>query len=49
MVSIKITLIMLFAANYREALYSHKKQDMDSIVSQIMSFSLQNSSLNWSK
>ena len=46
MVSIKITLIMLFAANYREALYSQQKQDIDYTVSQIMSFSLQNSSLN---
>ena len=42
----KIILIMFFAANDEEALYSQQKQDLELIVAQIMSFLLQNSGLS---
>ena len=51
-VNTKIRLIVFFAAKDGEALYSQQKQDLELIVAQIISFSLQNSSLNlrnWGK
>ena len=47
MVNTEIRLIMFFAANDGEALYSQRKQDQELTVAQIMSFLLQNSGLNW--
>ena len=47
MVNTKIRLIIFFAAEDGEALYSQQKQDSELIVAQIMNFSLQNSDLNW--
>ena len=46
MVNTKIRLIMFFAAKDGEALYSHKKQDLELTMSQIISSSLQNLGLN---
>ena len=45
MVNTKIRLIIFFAAEDGEALYSQQKQDSELIVAQIMNFSLQNSDL----
>ena len=49
MVNIKITLIILFAAEDGEALYSQQKQDQELTVAQIMNSLLPNSDLNWRK
>ena len=52
MVNTEIRLIILSAAKDGEGLYSKEKQDLELIVAQIISFSLQNSSLNlrnWGK
>ena len=46
MVSTEIRLIILFAAEDGEALYSQQKQDQELTVAQIMGFLLQNSYLN---
>ena len=46
MVSIKIRLIMFFAAKDGEALYSQQKQDLELTVAQIMKSLLSNSDLN---
>ena len=46
MVSTEIKLIIFFAAEDGEALYSQQKQDLDMTVTQIMSFLLQNSDSN---
>ena len=49
MVNTKIRLIIFFAAEDGEALYSKQKQDRELTVAQIMNFLLQNSHLNWRK
>jgi len=52
MVNTEIKLITSFVAKDGEAVYSQQKQDLELIVAQIISFSLQNSSLNlrnWGK
>ena len=49
MVNIKIRLIMFFADEDGEALYSQQKQDLELTVTQIMTSLLQNSGLNWKK
>ena len=46
MVNIKITLIILFAAEDGEAVYSQQKQDQELTVAQIMNSLLPNSDLN---
>ena len=46
MVSIKIKLIIFFAAEDGEALYSQQKQDKELTVAQIMNSLLQNSDIN---
>ena len=46
MVSTKIRLIMFFAAQSGEALYSQQKQDLELTVAQSMSSILQNSAVN---
>ena len=46
MVNTKIRLIIFFAAEDREALYSQQKQDRELTVAQIMNSSLPNSDLN---
>jgi len=46
MVNTEIRLIMFFAAEDGEALYTQQKQDLDLTMAQIMSFLLQNSGLN---
>ena len=46
MVNTEIRLIIFFAANDGEALYSQQKQDQDLTVAQIMNSLLQNSNLN---
>ena len=46
MVNTEIRLIMLFAAEDREALYSQQKQDQELTVAQIMNSLLPNSGLN---
>ena len=46
MVNTKIRLIIFFAAEEGEALYSQQKQDLKLTVAQIMSSLLQNSDLN---
>ena len=46
MVNTKIRLIIFFAAEGGEALYSQQKQDQELTVAQIMSSLLQNSDLN---
>ena len=49
MVNTKIRLIILFAAEDGEALYSQKNQDQELTVAQIMNSLLPNSDLNWRK
>ena len=49
MVNIKISLIIFFAAEDGETLYSQKKQNLELTVAQIMSSLLQNTDLNWAK
>ena len=49
MVNIEITLIIFFAAEDGEALYSQQKQDWDLTVAQIMNSLLPNSDFNWRK
>ena len=49
MVNIEIRLIIFFAANDGEALYSQQKQDWELTVAQIMNSLLPNSDLNWRK
>ena len=49
MVNTEITLIIFFAAEDGETLYSQQKQDQELIVAQIMYYLLQNSVLNWWK
>ena len=46
MVNTEIKLIIFFAAEDEEALYSQQKQDLEPTVAQIMKSSLQNSDLN---
>ena len=46
MVNTEIKVIIFFAVEDREALYSQQKQDLDLTVTQIMSSLLQNSDLN---
>ena len=46
MVNSEIRLIIFFAAEDGEALYSQQKQDQELTVAQIMSSLLQNSGLN---
>ena len=46
MVNTKIRLIIFFAANDGEALYSQQKQDQELTVAQIMNILLPNSDLN---
>ena len=46
MVNTEIRLMILFAAEDGEALYSQKKQDWELTVAQIMNSSLPNSDLN---
>ena len=46
MVSTEIRLILLFAAEDGEALYSQRKQDQELTVAQIMNSLLPNSDLN---
>ena len=48
-VNSKMKLIIFFAAEDREAIYSQQKQDRELTVAQIMSSLLQNSGLNWRK
>ena len=49
MANTKIRLIMSFAAEDGEALYSQHKQDQEQTVAQIMNSLLPNSDLNWRK
>ena len=49
MVNTEIRLIIFFAAEHGEALYSQWKQDWELIMAQIMNSFLQNSDLNWRK
>ena len=49
MINSEIRLIIFFATEDEEALYSQQKQDQDLTVAQIMSSLLQNSGLNWRK
>ena len=49
MFNTKIRLIIFFAAEDEEALYSKQKQDRELTVAQIMNFLLQYSDLNWKK
>ena len=49
MVSIEIRLIIFFAAQDGEALYSQQKQDQELTVAQIMNSSLPDSDLNQRK
>ena len=46
MINSEIRLIIFFATEDEEALYSQQKQDQDLTVAQIMSSLLQNSGLN---
>ena len=46
MVNTENRLIIFFAAEDEEALYSQQKQDLELIVAQIISFSQQNSDLS---
>ena len=46
MVNIEIRLIILFAAEEGEALYSHQKQDWEQTMAQIMNSLFPNSDLN---
>ena len=47
MVNIEIRLIIFFAAEDGEALYSQQKQDQEPTVAQIMNSLMQNLDLNW--
>jgi len=47
-INTKIRLIIFFAAEDGEALYSPQKQDQELTVAQIINSLLQNSDLNWS-
>ena len=49
MANTEIRLIIFFAAEDREALYSQQKQDWELTMAQIMNSLLQNSDLNWRK
>ena len=49
MVNTKIRLIIFFAAEDGESVYSQQKQDQELTVAQIMNSLLQNSDLNWRK
>ena len=49
MVNTKIILIIFFAAEDGEALYSQQKQDQELTVAQMMNSLLPNSDLNWRK
>ena len=49
MVNTEIRLIIFFAAEDGEALYSQQTQDWELTVAQIMNSLLQNSELNWRK
>ena len=49
MINTEIRLIIFFAAEDREALYSQQKQEQDQTMAQIMDSLLQNSDLNWRK
>ena len=46
MVNTEIRLVIFFAADKGEGLYSQQKQDLELTVAQIMSSLLQNSNLN---
>ena len=46
MINTEIKLIIFFAAEDGEALYSHQKQNLELIVVQIMSSLMQNSGLS---
>ena len=47
MVNSEIRLIIFFAAEDGEALYSQQKQDQELTIAQIMNSLLKNSDLNW--
>jgi len=49
MVNTKIRLIIFFAAEDGEAIYSQQKQDRELTVDQTVNSLLQNSDLNWRK
>ena len=49
MVNTEIRLIIIFAAEDEETLYSQQKQDLELTVTQIMNSLLQNSDFNWRK
>ena len=49
MVNTEIRLIIFFAAEDGEALYSEQKQDWELIVAHIMNYLLPSSDLNWRK
>ena len=49
MVKTEIRLLIFFALKDGEALYSQQKQDLELIVTHIISSLLQNLSLNWRK
>ena len=49
MVNTRIRLVIFFAAEDEEALYSQQKQEQELIVAQIMNSLLQNSDLDWRK
>ena len=49
MFNIEIRLIIFFAAEDAEALYSQQKQDLELTVAQVMNPLLLNSDLNWRK
>ena len=49
MVNTEIWLIIFFAAEDGEGLYSQQKQDQEVTVANIMNFSLQNSAFSWRK
>ena len=49
MVNTEITLIIFFAAEDEEDLYSQQKQNQELTVAQIMNSLLPNSDLNWRK
>ena len=49
MVNTKIRLIIFFAAEDGDPLYSQQKQDQELTVAQIMNSLLKNSKLNWRK
>ena len=49
MVNTEIRLIMFFAAEDGEPLYSQQKQDQELTVAQILNSLLPNSDLNWRK